>query len=69
MTPEQRLLKRVRVLAQHAETVSAAARTIIRELTAAEAVGTPVDARKVERRVRRIEARLRSAAREQGVTP
>lgn len=63
----KRLLKKLRLIAQHAETVSAMCRRVEREVSSAMLLGEPVNEEKVERKIRAIETRAIGLAREVGV--
>lgn len=63
----QRLLRDVRVLVQHAETIAAAGRRIIKELEGADILGAPHNATRVEHAVRAIEQRAIAMCAEIGV--
>ena len=65
----RRLLTALRNLAQDCETIAAAARKALREIEAAQVLGTPIDERVVQRAVARLEKRLLGAARRIGVRP
>jgi hypothetical protein len=62
-----RLLRDMRVLVQHAETIAAAGRRIIRELEGAEIVGAPINDARVESAVRTVEQRAIAMCAEIGV--
>jgi hypothetical protein len=62
-----RLLKKLRLIAQHAETVSAMCRRVEREVTSAMSLGEPINEEKVERKISAIETRAIGLAREVGV--
>lgn len=63
----ERLLKKLRLIAQHAETVSAMCRRVEREVTSAISLGEPVNDEKVQRKITAIETRAIGLAREVGV--
>jgi hypothetical protein len=63
----ERLLKKLRLIAQHAETVSAMCRRVEREVVSAMSLGEPVNEQKVEHKIRAIETRAIGLAREVGV--
>lgn len=52
-----RLLKSIRITAHHAETIAHACRVMERELIAAETLDRPVDDRKLQLQVQKIENR------------
>lgn len=63
----ERLLKKLRLIAQHAETVSAMCRRVEREVSSAMSLGEPVNEAKVQRKINAIETRAIGLAREVGV--
>lgn len=63
----KRLLKKLRLIAQHAETVSAMCRRVEREIVSATSLGEPVNETKVEHKIRAIESRAMKLVREVGV--
>jgi hypothetical protein len=63
----ERLLKKLRLIAQHAETVSAMCRRVEREVASAMSLGEPINEEKVEHKINAIETRAIGLAREVGV--
>jgi hypothetical protein len=63
----ERLLRDVRVLVQHCETIAAAGRRVIRELEGVELVGALPNEDRIERAVRTMETRAVQMCAEIGV--
>lgn len=67
-SPHLRLLKRVRVLAQHAETIAKACRMIEKQITTSHLLSIPVDEPRLDKSVRTIEKRALQMVRTIGIT-
>lgn len=68
MTPAQ-LLKHIRTLAQHAETIAVRCRAVEEALTKGEMFGVPVSEKKIDANIKDIEIRFTQAAALIGVKP